>query len=47
MSVAEIIKKLRENNIELSVDDGNLRVRGTKLALSDSDLLEFIRQNKQ
>ena len=47
MNAAEIIKKLREYNIELFVDDGNLRVRGTKLTLSDSDLLEFIRQNKK
>ena len=47
MNATEIIKKLHENNIELSVDDGSLRVRGTKLALSDSELLDLIRQNKK
>ncbi len=46
MSVAEIIRRLRENNIELSVEQGNLRVRGNKRALDDSALLELVRQNK-
>ncbi|MBZ5526247.1 MAG: amino acid adenylation domain-containing protein, partial [Acidobacteriia bacterium] len=40
-------KKLREKDIEISVDGGNLRVRGGRLALSDSGLLELIRQNKE
>ncbi|MBZ5526248.1 MAG: amino acid adenylation, partial [Acidobacteriia bacterium] len=41
------MKKLREKDIEISVDGGNLRVRGGRLALSDSGLLELIRQNKE
>jgi amino acid adenylation domain-containing protein len=47
VTVAEIIKILRENNVELSVDNGNLRVRGDKSALGDSSLLDLVRQNKR
>ena len=47
MSVVELIKTLREKNIEISVDNGQLRVRGSKLALDNSDLLDRVRQNKQ
>ena len=47
MNVIEIIEQLREKGVELSVDEGNLRVRGNKLALSDASLVDMIRSNKQ
>ena len=47
MNVIEIIAMLREKGVELSFDAGNLRVRGNKQALSDSRLVELIRQHKQ
>ena len=47
MSVVELIKTLREKNVEISIDNGQLRVRGSKLALSDTGLLDLVRQNKK
>lgn len=47
MKAAEIIGTLRDKNIELVVTNGDLRVRGGKLALSDPGLLDLIRRHKK
>jgi amino acid adenylation domain-containing protein len=47
VKAAEIIGTLRDKNIELVVTNGDLRVRGGKLALSDPGLLDLIRRHKK
>jgi amino acid adenylation domain-containing protein len=47
LNVSEIIRTLRGKNIELIITNGELRVRGGKLALSDPGLLDLVRRHKQ